>query len=259
MKKYFVLLFVLAISLEVYSRTCPKCNGSGRMKIFYALSTYGISREKKQCPICKQWITAGTEHTEPCDRCGGSGHVETAMDRRNAENSSRQDDAVAEGLSYLTPGELALYEALKEQLKGHRENVDCPTCGKTGRCINCNGSGYTIDGNMCYMCSSTGKCTICYGTGVSGSRYVEPSEAERQEILRKIGQLLSNAMNRENGNAMNSSNGSESESVSGTYDANERLPSSSRPKEKGSNNWIWGLVIAVVGYIGYVVYRKYRL
>ena len=84
---------------------------------------------------------------------------------------------------------------------------------------------------------------------------MEPSEAERQEILRKIGQLLSNAMNRENGNAMSSGNGSESESVSGTYDANERLPSSSRPKGKGSNNWIWGLVIAIVGY---VVYRKYK-
>ena len=246
MRKFVIaFVFTFALSFTANARTCSKCNGSGRMKIFYELSTYGISRDKKQCPICKQWIPVGTEHTETCDRCGGTGRVETAMDRRNAERSSRMEDAAAEGLSYLNPGELAQYQALQEMLKGHMENVDCQTCNKTGRCMNCNGSGYTLDGNMCYLCSSTGKCMICYGTGISGSRYVEPSAAEKQEILKKMGQLVSNAMNRENGNS----------SVSSAYENGDETTSPSHSKDKRSSVWGWIFAIAVVAFI---IYRKFR-
>ena len=136
----------------------PNVGGSGKMTIFYSMAVYGTSRSKQQCPICRQWFLRGTEHKETCDRCGGTGRVTTAMDRRNQNRESKADEA----LSYLTPAELALYYNLVDQLKGHYETVPCRLCQGRGNCISCRGIGY-IGEFPCPTCGGLGRCSSCGG------------------------------------------------------------------------------------------------
>lgn len=191
MNKICIVLAFAFLSLQVVaSRPCSKCNGSGKMTIFHPVATYGVNG-KHQCPICKNWIPDGVKHTETCDQCHGKGYVESATDNRN----NGQQDRANEGLSYLTPAELSYYQSLSEQLKGHDEPVKCHACQGSGHCHVCHGTGMSGSGS-CWVCSGIGKCISCYGTGISRWIHVDPTEAERKDILSKMAQLLKDAMNR---------------------------------------------------------------
>lgn len=41
----------------------------------------------------------------------------------------------------------------------------CPTCGGTGDCVYCDGSGIADDGDDCDECDGSGECDTCDGTG----------------------------------------------------------------------------------------------
>lgn len=49
--------------------------------------------------------------------------------------------------------------------------VDCPYCGATGDCNECDGAGEEIDANgdstgeECSQCAGSGECFECEGTG----------------------------------------------------------------------------------------------
>lgn len=195
----FLLLMMLILPMAVSARTCSKCHGSGQMKVFHGMATYGLKKDKKKCPVCGDWVPIGVTHYDTCDRCGGTGQVETAIDRRNAERSARIEDLANEGLSYLTPAELSQFQALQELLKGHKERVDCHACEATGRCPQCRGTGSGLDG-YCYICSGTGRCIGCQGTGTARWEQVDLTEEERKEIMGRMASLVSNAMKRHNSN-----------------------------------------------------------
>ena len=194
MKRLLLLLIcamLAQINLQAQNR-CSKCGGSGKMTIFHSTATYGISRSKQQCPICRQWFLRGTEHKETCDRCGGTGRVTSATGRRNQSRESQADEA----LSYLTPAELTLYYNLVEQLKGHYETVPCRLCQGRGTCISCRGIGY-IGEYPCPTCGGLGRCSSCGGQKIEAyQKLVEPTPAEKERIQRQIAELVKNAMNR---------------------------------------------------------------
>ena len=198
MKRIFLMtVAILLLQVEVVAQSrCTKCGGSGRMTIFHSMATYGISRSKQQCPICRQWFFRGTEHKETCDRCNGTGKVTTALDRQNSSRNSRTNDAADEALSYLTPAELTQYYNLVEQMKGHTETVPCRLCQGRGLCISCRGIGY-IGEFPCPTCGGLGRCSSCGGQRIEAyTRLVEPTPAEKERIQRQIAELIKNAMSR---------------------------------------------------------------
>ena len=190
-----VSLLLLLSPASLSARQCYKCHGLGKMTVFPAIATYGISDIFQVCPICQRRVRLGSEHKERCDVCNGTGHISSAIESQREE---RNNDAQAEALSYLSPEELSLFLALQEQLKGHEELVPCQTCHQTGNCIACNGMRY-VGNDFCHLCQGTGMCTICYGTKYGGKRYVEPTEEQRRQTLEQMGQLLGQAFNRAHG------------------------------------------------------------
>lgn len=263
MKRLFWLFLVVMalLPLSMQARTCSKCGGSGQMKVFHSLSTYGVSNKKHQCPICKEWVPVGEAHYDTCDRCGGTGQVETVMDRRNAERSAKLEDEANEGLSHLTPAELSQFQALQELLKGRKERVECTACSATGRCPQCNGSGWA-GGRECFVCSMTGKCIGCYGTGTARWNTVYPTEEEKQEIMGRMAALVSNAVRREQGsNQMPDNDLKDNLAVDDEdmeEDASEDTEETVAPQEEEDDD-IYGVIglAAIVGFI-YWLFRKNR-
>lgn len=192
------LVALFLMSYDAYADTrCSKCGGTGKMVVISdKMASFGLKKEKKQCPICKQWFA--TEHRETCDRCNGNGYVKTARDRRNDSRASRVDENLEEGLSYLTPAELSLYESLGEGLKGHREPIPCQACNQTGQCLVCKGTRNFM-GTPCGGCAGTGMCTTCYGQKISGWKYIEPTKEEIEQVTRRRIELILNARQRETG------------------------------------------------------------
>ena len=164
-------------------------------------SNFGINRTKRQCPICGGWFLG--EHTEPCDACGGTGHVTTASDKVREQQSSRNNDYAADGYSKLTADELARIEMLKELLKGRTESIPCDLCKQTGRCFMCGGSGYR-GSNACSSCAGLGVCCVCGGQKIQGIRTVPPTQEEREDIQRRIAEIVANAIKRGSGNEVQS-------------------------------------------------------
>lgn len=191
-------LLLILCSTSLLSRPCRKCRGLGKMTIFHAISTYGLSKDFHECPICHRMIRLGSEHKEPCDACGGTGIIESLSDQINSKVQERNDEQYTEALSYLSSGELAQFIALKELLNGHDELVPCSTCQQSGFCIACKGMRY-LGNSPCTLCAGTGICRICGGTKYSGSRHIFPTDQERQEILKQMGLLTGNAWNRGHG------------------------------------------------------------
>lgn len=198
MNRKILLICLLFIPIYMIAQSrCSKCGGSGKMVVLSdKMASYGVKNKYRQCPICKGFFIG--EHSHDCDRCNGTGHVTSAMDRRNKEREEKIEENIAEGLKYLNPQELALYYSLGDALKGHKEPVDCQPCKKTGKCILCKGARY-ISGMPCPGCSSTGMCTTCYGTGISSYRYVEPTQEDIDRVNRKRIELILNAYRRETG------------------------------------------------------------
>ena len=195
-KILFVLLILCIVSQNSFARRCTRCGGSGKMIVFFGnLAEFGLKKNKKKCPICEQWIISGVEHRETCDRCGGAGDYETSGDRAIKSIRDGHVEEANEGLSYLSPAELSLFEAYKERLKGHKEKVPCMACNESGRCRQCNGSGY-VYGMGCPVCSMTGICIACHGGGIARWEHVYPSEEEKNEILSEMASLLSKSVNR---------------------------------------------------------------
>ncbi|HEY3742832.1 MAG TPA: hypothetical protein VGL53_23460 [Bryobacteraceae bacterium] len=58
----------------------------------------------------------------------------------------------------------------------------CPSCGSSGRCSYCEGSGENFTGGMCPGCSGTGKCFSCNGTGAA-----EVNLSDQLEPVRRFG------------------------------------------------------------------------
>lgn len=197
--RIFLLLLILILPMTVSARTCSKCQGSGKMKVFHGMATYGVRKEKKKCPVCRELIPVGITHYDTCDRCNGTGQVSSSIDRRREERSARLEDQANEGLSYLSPAELSQFNAYKELLKGHNERVDCHACQASGKCPQCRGTGSGFNG-YCYICSGTGRCIGCQGRGIARWEQVDPTEEEQQEIESRMASLVINAMNRHNGN-----------------------------------------------------------
>lgn len=46
--KKVLLLLVLLMPMAVSARTCTKCHGSGQMKVFHGMATYGVKKDKKK-------------------------------------------------------------------------------------------------------------------------------------------------------------------------------------------------------------------
>lgn len=179
---------------------CHKCGGSGQMVIFSdKMSNFGLSKTKRQCPICHEWFIG--EHSEPCDQCGGAGFVTSSTDRIHESMEARSDEALLNGLRTLTPGEMAQYRNYQEMLKGHREAVSCKVCQGSGICIICHQTGYVENGLIvCPSCGGIGRCAHCGGSGEEAySKLVLPSPEEQREILDKMNTLLVNGMNRSQG------------------------------------------------------------
>ena len=262
MKRWFWLFLVVMVLLPLgmQARSCSKCGGSGQMKVFHSLSTYGVSNKKQRCPICKEWVPVGEVHYDTCDRCGGSGQVETAMDRVNAERSARLEDEANEGLSHLTPAELSQFEALKELLKGRKERVECTACGATGRCPQCNGSGWA-GGRECFICSMTGKCIGCYGTGTARWQTVYPTEEEKKEIMGRMAELVSNAVKRDHGSVGNrqlDQDLDEAEEIEEEVSDNDTETEQVAKDEDDDDSWLGVLGFIVIAAFLYWIFRKPR-
>lgn len=188
MKKENILrffLFLLSWFLSVMvteAKPCNRCGGSGRMRMFESrMANYGLSSDKVQCRICKQWFINGSAHTEKCDVCGGSGQIGDSYS--GSSSSSRVTDAEV----YMTAAERNQIEIIKNLLKGRYEMVPCDACKGSGLCPVCKGFGFTAPGNSCVSCylGGTGKCLLCYGYGKTKKK-VMPSPEERDRLMKML-------------------------------------------------------------------------
>ena len=81
--------FFLSLSVHLFAqdRTCTKCHGRGIITFQYGMSTFGINNSKKQCPICHQWVSAGSAHSDPCPKCNGTGRIPRPVTSTSKSNS----------------------------------------------------------------------------------------------------------------------------------------------------------------------------
>ncbi|MBQ4064100.1 MAG: hypothetical protein IJC92_07480 [Bacteroidaceae bacterium] len=188
MKRIFMffaafLFIVFAGSNEAAAQSkCRVCNGAGKVKTRFTISTYGISNRKVQCNNCGKWVLEGTDHYDPCKSCGGTGY----SSRSSVGSGSSGNAAGSEWMSYLTPEEAVTVMEMFEALKPHTEAVTCSVCNGTGKCRQCGGvQVFDLDAvGVCWVCQGVGHCITCNGRGTNGVRSVEPQN--KQQILNNI-------------------------------------------------------------------------
>lgn len=193
MKKIHAIRFILTLIMLLSAtfaeaRQCSKCGGSGRMRMFEnRVASYGMSSEKVQCRICRQWFINGSSHTEPCDACGGRGQIgEAGTSSSNVSNAE----------VYLTTEERAQIEAIQNLLKGTKQQVDCEACKGTGLCPVCHGYGITAPNMPCVGCrASCGKCMLCNGLGHQWRR-VMPTKEEEERLMRMLVEITAKGAER---------------------------------------------------------------
>lgn len=56
------------------ARKCAYCSGTGRVKKYYSVATYGQTETKKKCEECGSYYYPSNGHTHVnCGHCGGTG------------------------------------------------------------------------------------------------------------------------------------------------------------------------------------------
>lgn len=248
----YIIVLLMLISMNSYSRSrCSKCGGSRRMVVISDnMTTYGVNRDKKQCPICGRWFSG--EHREPCDACNGTGYSSSVSDRIREERSSRSHEDYTEGMSKLTPEEMARVEALKEMAKGHTELVPCGVCQQTGKCFMCQGVGYR-GADFCSACAGTGLCSNCGGQKTQGTRHVDLSPEELENIQRQIAEIVGGAISRESGGSDNSS----SSFISNGDDENDSKANFGSPKHKSDKKSGKGMgLLVLLAAVLVFIFRK---
>lgn len=58
----------------------------------------------------------------------------------------------------------------------------CSLCGKTGKCVRCEGSGFVM-GAYCPACLGSGKCSLCFGTGKMPCPFCEDGVIDAKTVF----------------------------------------------------------------------------
>jgi len=207
--KVLTVLFLLSllIPMELFSQTCSRCRGTGKVDYAYSkVSGFGLGWVYVKCPQCGQTVdinggNGGHSHKHTCPSCVGTGRLSS---RSHSGSSNDTYDGV------LTVEEYLLVEQLAKQLfSGVTELKECHVCHGTGKCP---GQGLHHYGNMSAMLDFNSVtpqyCPLCSGWGtcpnnkrVNGQESVtrQLTSSERDEIYRQIQMIYNNAYKREGG------------------------------------------------------------
>lgn len=112
---------------------CRRCRGKGIIFFQHNVGTFGLSNKKSQCPICHQWILAGSSHSDPCPDCQGRGTINTPDNNNRSRqrnqsgggNSSNNNVPIQNG--FTQEQQLAL-DLLEAQLQGYDGFLDQNHC-----------------------------------------------------------------------------------------------------------------------------------
>lgn len=106
-----MLLFVLSAVNQPIAAQCPYCD-HGYIYVSRSSGTYGISHDKKKCPICDGYYCVGESHVHRCPYCSGGSA---------SSNSSYSDDD--EGDNASTANTDGLFD---DQVRTKGEFADMP-------------------------------------------------------------------------------------------------------------------------------------
>lgn len=255
-------LLLLCVNFAVLA-DCPRCHGKGRIKTFSAVSTYGVTNKKQQCPVCHQFVSVGETHYDSCPQCNGSGNDGSSSSGRSSSANDKLQNQAAELMSYLDPADAVALEGLLQSLfRGKLEMKYCEACNGTGKCHVCGGAqNLNMDAtaaDLCMACQGSGMCIACHGSGILGQEYVPWSGSEREQLISNIKLYFDEALKRQKeekhlGEAAENAGNSDNGIFGGSDDNNGQ---GDAPKK--GKSWMFLFVLAGIAIVAYWLGRRNR-